>query len=64
MGNEATARNVATTAVTTERIDQVLVVHLDDGKANAISTDVIAAIHGAIDDAERDECLVKEVIHS
>jgi enoyl-CoA hydratase len=42
-------------AVTTERRDGVLVVHLDDGKANALSFEMIAAIHGAIDDAEADD---------
>ena len=30
--------------VTTERLDSVMVVHLDDGKANALSATMIAAI--------------------
>lgn len=50
-------------AVSTERIDQVLVIHLDDGKANAMSTDVIAAIHAALDDAERDDAIRAVVLH-
>ncbi|NDH97839.1 MAG: enoyl-CoA hydratase, partial [Actinobacteria bacterium] len=35
-------------AVTTERRDQVLVVYLDDGKANALSFDMIDGILTAI----------------
>lgn len=53
----------AGTAVTTERIDQVLVVHLDDGKANAISSAVIAALHKTLDEAERDESVRAVVLH-
>ena len=50
-------------AVTTERRDAVLVVHLDDGKANALSFDVIAAINAAIDEAEADEEIRALVLH-
>jgi enoyl-CoA hydratase len=50
-------------AVTTERRDGVLVVHLDDGKANALSFGMIAAINAAIDDAERDEAIRAMVLH-
>jgi enoyl-CoA hydratase len=50
-------------AVTTERRDSVLVVHLDDGKANALSFDVIAAIHAAFDDAEHDDEIRAVVLH-
>lgn len=49
--------------VTTERVGQVLVVHLDDGKANALSADVMGAMHAALDDAERDEAIDAVVIH-
>ena len=42
-------------AITTERRDQVLVVHLDDGKANALSFDMIDGILTAIHEAENDD---------
>jgi enoyl-CoA hydratase len=54
---------MGTAAVTTERRDQVLVVHLDDGKANALSFDVIAAINEAIDLAEGDDEIRAIVLH-
>lgn len=40
----------------TTELDEAGVVHvrLDDGKANAVSPDVIAALHGALDRAESD----------
>jgi enoyl-CoA hydratase len=50
-------------AVTTERRDGVLVVHLDDGKANALSFEMIADIHRAIDDAEGDDQVHAVVLH-
>jgi enoyl-CoA hydratase len=50
-------------AVTTERLDSVLVVHLDDGKANALSFDMIAAIHQALDAAEHDDDIRGVVLH-
>ncbi|MEQ1873259.1 MAG: crotonase/enoyl-CoA hydratase family protein [Ilumatobacteraceae bacterium] len=50
-------------AVTTERVDQVLVIHLDDGKANALSTEIMASIHAALDDAERDDSIRAVVLH-
>jgi enoyl-CoA hydratase len=53
----------AAAAVTTERRDSVLVVHLDDGKANALSFDVIAAVHAALDDAEHDDEIRAVVLH-
>ena len=49
--------------MTTERLDQVLVVHLDDGKANALSTGVIAALHAALDEAEGDDSIRAVVLH-
>ena len=54
---------MSTAAVTTERRDGVLVVHLDDGKANALSFDMIAAIHAAIDEAEGDADIRAMVLH-
>jgi enoyl-CoA hydratase len=50
-------------AVTTERLDRVLVVHLDDGKANALSFDMLAAINAALDEAERDDGIRAVVLH-
>jgi enoyl-CoA hydratase len=50
-------------AVTIERRGNVLVLHLDDGKANALSFEVIAAIRAAIDVAERDDTVGALVIH-
>lgn len=50
-------------AVTTERLDNVLVVHLDDDKANALSFDMIAAINEALDDAESDDDIRAVVLH-
>ena len=49
--------------VTTERIDAVLVVHLDDGKANALSFEMIAAISHALDTAEADDTIGAVVLH-
>jgi enoyl-CoA hydratase len=54
---------MSTTAVTTERRDAVLVVHLDDGKANALSFEVIAAIGAALDEAEADDDIGAMVLH-
>jgi len=49
--------------VTTERRGGVMIVHLDDAKANALSFDVIAAVRAAIDDAEADESVGALVLH-
>lgn len=49
--------------VTTERRDGVLIVHLDDGKANAMSSDTIAAISDAVDVAEADATIGALVLH-
>ena len=54
---------MSSAAVTTERRDGVLIVHLDDGKANALSFDMIAAINGALDDAEGDDEIRAVVLH-
>ena len=54
---------MSSAVVTTERRDGVLIVHLDDGKANALSFDMIAAINGALDEAEGDDEIRAVVLH-
>ena len=49
--------------VTTERVDGVLVVHIDDGKANALSKQIIGDIVAALGVAEGDENICSMVIH-
>ena len=49
--------------VSTERVGEVLVIHVDDGKANALSTAMIAAIGEALDDAEADPTVAAVVLH-
>ena len=49
--------------VTTERRDGVLVAHLDDGKANALSTTMIRAIDAALTEAEADSSIAALVLH-
>ena len=55
-------------AMTTERIateagNTVMVVHVDDGKANALSRATIAEIMAALDEAEADETVGAVVLH-
>jgi enoyl-CoA hydratase len=50
-------------ALTVERLERVTVLHLDDGKANALSADLIAAIRSALADAEADETVGAVVLH-
>ncbi len=50
-------------ALTIERRDSVVVLHLDDGKANALTHDLIAAIGDAVRAAEQDESVGAVVIH-
>ncbi len=55
---------MTTDAVTTERRDGgVLVCHIDDGKANALSTDIIGAVTAAIAQAEADDEITSLVLH-
>jgi enoyl-CoA hydratase len=54
---------MSSAAVTTERRDGVLIVHLDDGKANALSFEMIAAIGAALDEAESDDDIRAMVLH-
>jgi len=49
--------------VTLERRNGVLVAHLDDGKANALSTRMIEAISVAIDEAEVEDAIAALVLH-
>ena len=49
--------------VSVERIDGVMIVHLDDGKANALSGGMIAAVSAAIDEAEADDSIGAVVLH-
>lgn len=48
---------------TTERRDGVLICHLDDGKANALSSAMIEAITAAIDEAEAADEVHAVVLH-
>ncbi len=50
-------------AVRVEQVGAVMVVHLDDGKANALSADVIAAVSAALDHAESDPGVGAVVLH-
>lgn len=55
---------MTTDAVSTERRDGgVLVCHIDDGKANALSTDIIEAVTAAVAEAEADDEISSLVIH-
>lgn len=55
---------MTTDVVTTERRDGgVLVCHVDDGKANALSMGIIAGITAAVDEAERDDSITAMVLH-
>ncbi len=49
--------------VSLERRDSVLVVHLDDGKANALSPSMLAAIGEALTIAEEDDDIGAVVLH-
>jgi enoyl-CoA hydratase len=50
-------------AVRVEQVGAVMVVHLDDGKANALSAEVIAAVSAALDHAESDPGVGAVVLH-
>lgn len=49
--------------LTIEQRDHIMVIHLDDGKANALSFGLIAAIHHAITKAENDDEIGGVVLH-
>ena len=50
-------------ALTIERRDRVTVLHLDDGKANALSFELIGAIVAAVDEAAADPEVGAVVVH-
>lgn len=50
-------------ALTIERRDPVTVLHMDDGKANALSFELVAAIADAVREAEADEGVRAVVLH-
>ena len=52
-----------TNALSIERRGPVTIAHIDDGKANALSPDLVAAINAALDDAEADESTGALVLH-
>ncbi len=52
-----------TDALTIERRDHVMVLHMDDGKANALSFELIAALLAAIGEAEADDGVGAIVLH-
>lgn len=55
---------MTTEAVRTERRDGgVLACHIDDGKANALSKDIITAVIAAVDEAEGDDSITALVVH-
>ena len=54
---------MASAAVTTERRDGVLICHVDDGKANALSKEIISSIIDVLDDAEHDASVSAVVLH-
>ena len=52
-----------TAAITLEQRESVLIAHLDDGKANALSTSIIDGLLSAVDQAEADSAVTALVIH-
>jgi enoyl-CoA hydratase/carnithine racemase len=50
-------------ALRTEQVGHVLVLHIDDGKANALSASLLAAIAGAVRSAESDDGIRAVVLH-
>jgi enoyl-CoA hydratase len=54
---------MSSAAVTTEQRDGVMICHIDDGKANALSADIIAAISDVVTAAESDDSVTALVLH-
>lgn len=52
-----------TDVLTIERRGDVVILHVDDGKANALSPELIEAIQAAIRDAEADDSVGAAVLH-
>ncbi len=54
---------MTTEALTIDRRDRVMILHLDDGKANALTFDLISALERAVLDAADDEAIGAVVLH-
>lgn len=54
---------MSSAAVTTEQRNGVLICHIDDGRANALSAEIIAAITEVVAAAEADESVTALVLH-
>lgn len=54
---------MSSSAVTVERADGVLIIHLDDGKANALSFEILASLLEIVRSVESDESVGAVVIH-
>ena len=54
---------MTTDSLTIERRERVMVLHLDDGKANALTFELIAALKRAVLDAEADDGIGAVVVH-
>ena len=52
-----------TSALTVERSDAVMILHLDDGKANALSFEMLDRMMAALDEAERDDDIRAVVVN-
>ena len=61
--SQVTNHTTGSDSVVLEHDGDVLIVHLDDGKANALSAEVIAAITAALDQAEADDTIGAVVLH-
>jgi enoyl-CoA hydratase len=55
--------DLASAALTIERRERVMVIHLDDGKANALGFELIASIRAALAEAEADDGIGAVVVH-
>jgi enoyl-CoA hydratase len=54
---------MTTDALTIDRRDRVMILHLDDGKANALTFELISAVKRAVLDAADDEAIAAVVLH-
>lgn len=54
---------LSTERIATDHDRDVLVAHIDDGKANALSLALLADLHGVVDTVERDETVGALVLH-
>ena len=58
-----TVRVMTTEALTIDRRDGVMILHLDDGKANALTFELISAVKRAVLDAADDDAIGAVVVH-